>query len=261
MELAFVTQEVKKHTPVVQSVKLLLQCFSAFQHYTRVRVGNNFNAHPNRNLELWAWKTSPCFKVSLLPLKISTAAKRTEDESLSPLALWHTAGLNLFQNKSIYRCTKTIWNLEVGFKSQNCGQMKKQPYASSLVSPLATSVGSSPVKSVCWCTYQCLQIATIHIFYKTYQNLSNPIEVVLNNVIITISNAEDSQLLSTPGCQAAGGVNLKQFTMKYQAFNNHVCVNTVFICKRVYFFDSHQREVVRLFTLIGQLLTVGGMPA
>lgn len=135
MELAFVTQEVKKHTPVVQSVKLLWQCSSAFQHYTRVRVGNNFNAHPNWNLELWAWKTSPCFKVSLFPLKISTAAKRTEDESSSPLALWHTAGLNLFQNKSIHRCTKTIWNLEVGFKSQNCGQMKKQPCASSLVSP------------------------------------------------------------------------------------------------------------------------------
>lgn len=37
---------------------------------------------------------------------------------------------------------------------------------------------------------------------------------------------------------AAGGENLKQFTMKYQAFNNHVRVNTVFICKRVYFFDS-----------------------
>lgn len=46
--------------------------------------------------------------------------------------------------------------------------------------------------------------------------------------------------------EAAGGVNLKQFTPKYQAFNNHVCVNIVFICKRVYFLTAgHQREMVQ----------------
>lgn len=38
---------------------------------------------------------------------------------------------------------------------------------------------------------------------------------------------------------AAAGVNLKQFKMKNEAFNNHVFVNTVFICKRGFsFYDS-----------------------
>lgn len=69
-------------------------------------------------------------------------------------------------------------------------------------------------------------------------------ETILNKVIITINKSEDSQLLSTHQyAETAGGVNLKQFTMKYRAFNNHVFVNTVFICKRVYFLTvGHQRE-------------------
>lgn len=78
-------------------------------------------------------------------------------------------------------------------------------------------------------------------------------ETILNKVIVTINKEEDSQLLSTHQyAETAGGVNLKQFTMKYQAFNNHVFVNTVFICKRVYFLTvGHQRETVRWIIYYG----------
>lgn len=100
--------------------------------------------------------------------------------------------------------------------------MKEQPWITC--SPVATSVGSPPIKGLQW---------QRGIVSPEQKKKSNAMITVLNQVRTPVIHARGSQLLLTPICQDSWAKS--NFPL---AFNNLMCVNIVFICKRVYFFDN-----------------------
>lgn len=162
----------------------------------------------------WGWKIWSQLKVMLCCSK--------KDRRWQPCNI--QLDWNLFQNKTLCNREKykKNWSHDFHFKPW-CWSNEEAPLDQFTFWFLATSVGRPLVKGVCRCTYWGLQIAPITIFYRTNQTLSNTMEMVLNKVTATINNGEKQS------AKAAGWVNLKQFTMRYQTINNCLCKYCIYV--------------------------------